>query len=459
LSNQAVVSDGLASDYWRARRDPLFIASCIALIVTAMSFAIRGSLIAPLGEKFHLTKEELGLITGTAFWGFALSTIIGGWLCDVVGMRTLLLLAFVGHAIGIVTTVFANGFATLFLGTLAFGLANGFVEAACNPLIATLYPDQKIKRLSMFHMWFPGGIVIGGLLAYFIDKAAIGGTEHNWQVQMLTMVVPLIIYGFMFIGKKFPATERTASGVSMGQMFAACLTPLYIILLVCMSMSAATELVTGQWMPDILTFTTGYAGILFLVLVNGLMAIGRMFAGEIVHRISPIGMLIASSAFSAVGMFLLTRANSGSSALVAAVIFAIGVCFFWPTMLGVVSERFPRTGALGMSIMGGVGMLSTAIWLPIVGHFYDTGIANALPPGKTADVLKAAAAGSEDAKAWALAQASGGRAGLGILVYLPVILICIFIALFLYDKSRGGYKKEVLVQHQDESEAASTVVG
>jgi fucose permease len=420
-----------------------------------MSFAIRGSLIAPLGVKFNLTKEQLGLITGTAFWGFALSTIIGGWLCDVVGMRTLLLLAFAGHAIGIVTTIFANGFAVLFLGTLAFGLANGFVEAACNPLIATLYPDQKIKRLSMFHMWFPGGIVIGGLLAYLIGNSKIGG-DDNWKVQMLTMALPLAIYGFMFIGKKFPATERTASGVSMGEMFAACLNPLYIILLVCMSMSAATELVTGTWMSDILTFTTGYAGILFLCLVNGLMAIGRMFAGEIVHRISPIGMLIASSAFSAAGMFLLTRADSGSSALVAAVIFAIGVCFFWPTMLGVASERFPRSGALGMSIMGGIGSLSTAIWLPIVGHFYDQGIAKAIPAGKTVDVLKTAAAGTEDAKAWAAAQATGGRAGLGILVYLPVILLVIFIALFMYDKSRGGYKKVVLVQHQDESDVPSS---
>jgi MFS family permease len=457
MSNEAVVSDKLTSDYWRAHRDQLFVASCIALIVTAMSFAIRGELIQPLGEKFNLTKEQLGLITGTAFWGFAVSTIIGGWLCDVVGMRTLLTLALVGHAVGIALTIFANGFTTLYIGTLAFGLANGFVEAACNPLIATLYPDQKIKRLSMFHVWFPGGIVIGGLLAYFIKNIGIGGAD-NWKIQMLTMVLPLGLYGIMFLGQKFPSTERTASGVSMGQMFAACLTPLYLILLICMSMSGATELVTGQWMPNILTFTTGYSGILFLCLINGLMAIGRMFAGEIVHRISPIGMLIASSAFSAVGMFLLTTANSGSTATVAAVIFAVGVCFFWPTMLGVVSERFPRTGALGMAIMGGIGMLSTAIWLPIVGHYYDAGITKALPAGKTAEVLKAAEAGSEDAKAWAAAQAAGGRAGLGILVYLPVILVCIFIALFMYDKSRGGYKKEVLVQHQDEAESAPTTV-
>jgi|SRR5579872_227075 len=449
MSNEAVVSDARVSDYWKSRRDQLFIASCIALIVTAMSFAIRGNIMGDIGTKFNLSKEQLGLITGTAFWGFAVSTVIGGWLCDVVGMRTIIVLAFIGHALSIFTTIFANGFGLLFAGTLAFGLANGFVEAACNPLIATLYPDQKIKRLSMFHMWFPGGIVIGGLLAYLIAQNRLGGAD-NWKVQMLTMLIPLAIYGFLFVGKKFPATERSASGVSMGQMVGAVFAPMFLLLLVCMSMSAATELVTGQWMPNILTVTASVSGILILCLVNGLMAIGRMFAGEIVHRISPIAMLIGSSTFSAVGMFMLTRANSAPTAVIAAVLFAIGVCFFWPTMLGIASERFPRTGALGMAIMGGIGSISTAIWLPIVGHFYDAGIAKTIPAGKTVAMLQAAAPNTPDAVAWAAAQAAGGRAGLGILVALPIILLCVFIAIYMYDKSRGGYQKVVLVQHQEE---------
>ena len=449
---------GAVSDYWLARREQLFWASCISLIVTAMSFAIRGAIIAQLGKQFSLKNEELGLITSTAFWGFAITTIIGGWLCDVVGMGRLLTLAFIGHAIGIVTTIFAGAFGsdrvfiTLFLGTLAFGLANGLVEAACNPLIATLYPEEKIKRLNRFHMWFPGGIVIGGLLAYAIDQVNVGGTDHSWQVKMLTMVLPLLVYGFMFFGKKFPKTERSASGVSMGDMFKACVTPLFLVFLVCMVFSSATELVTGQWMPKILTVTTGWNGILFLVLINGLMAIGRAFAGDIVHRISPVAMLIGSAAFSAAGMFMLSKASNGTSALVASVIFAVGVCFFWPTMLGVVSERFPRTGALGMSIMGGVGMMSTAIFLPIVGKYYDQGIATSLnlqnPTPAQLKPLQDAAAGTPEAIQWAHAQVVGGNAGLNVLVILPVILLVIFIAIFVYDKSRGGYKKEILVQDQ-----------
>jgi MFS family permease len=451
-------STGAVSDYWVARREKLFWASCISLIVTAMSFAIRGAIIAQLGKQFALTNEQLGLITSTAFWGFAITTIIGGWLCDVVGMGKLLTLAFIGHTVGIVTTIFAgsfgatNVFMTLFLGTLAFGLANGLVEAACNPLIATLYPEEKIKRLNRFHMWFPGGIVIGGLLAYAIDQLGIGGADHSWQVKMLTMVLPLVIYGFMFFGKKFPKTERSASGVSAADMFKACATPLFLVFLVCMLFSSATELVTGQWLPTILTVTTGWNGILFLVLINGLMAIGRAFAGDIVHRISPVAMLIGSAAFSAAGMFMLSKASNGSSALVASVIFAVGVCFFWPTMLGVVSERFPRTGALGMSIMGGTGMLSTAVFLPIVGKYYDQGINAAVnltnPTPAQLEVFSKAPAGTPEAAQWAHAQVVGGNAGLNVLVILPVILLFIFIAIFVYDKSRGGYKKEILVQDQ-----------
>ena len=440
-------SNSTVSDFWVARREQLFWASCTALIVTAMSFAIRGNLIDPLGKQFHLDKAQLGIITGTAFWGFAITTIIGGWLCDIVGMGRLLVLAFIGHTIGILLTIFANGFGTLFLGTLAFGLANGLVEAACNPLIATLYPEDKITRLNRFHMWFPGGIVIGGLLAFAITKLGVGGTDHNWQIQMLTMVLPLVVYGFMFFGKQFPKTERSASGISMGEMFKACVTPLFLVFLACMTLSSATELVTGQWMTNILTFTTKQDGILFLVLITGLMAVGRGSAGNIVHRISPVAMLIGSAAFSSLGLFLLTKAHDGVSATIASVIFAAGVCFFWPTMLGVVSERFPRTGALGLSIMGGVGMLSVSLGNFVVGKYYDQGIINFLGTDKL-DPFKNAAAGTPEAAKWAAAQSVGGIAGLNVLVILPVILLFIFIAIFVYDKSRGGYKKEVLVQDQ-----------
>lgn len=458
MSTQTANSGNVAglNDYWLARRDQLFLASCISLIVTAMSFAIRGALIDPLGKQFDISNANMGIIAGTAFWGFALATIIGGLLCDIVGMGRLLTLSFIGHTIGILLTIMATGFWSLFLGTLAFGLANGCVEAACNPLIATLYPDQKIKRLGLFHAWFPGGIVIGGLAAWIITKLNIGvdpagGMGYGWKIQMATMILPLIIYGFLFLGKKFPKTEREASGVSMSNMFQETLRPLYIIFVACMILTAATELVTGTWLTSILGATTGLYGnaILLLVWISGLMAVGRMFAGPIVHRISPVVLLITSAVFSAIGLFLLSRADSAVSGAFAATLFAFGVCFFWPTMLGVASERFPKTGALGLSVMGGLGMLSVAIFLPIVGGRVDEGIKAALPSGTTLEALQLAAAKSTTAAdQLAAAQAAGGRAGMSFMVYLPIILIFAFLAVYLYDRSRGGYRQETLIQDQ-----------
>src|SRR5687768_9387357 len=142
-------------------RSGLFWASCIALIVTAMTFGIRAGILGPLGQEFGLNARELGIVTGTAFWGFTLAMIIGGPLCDVIGMRVLLIIAFIGHVAGIVLTIFATGFWSLFISTLDLGISNGMVEAACNPLITSMFPDKKTEKLNLFHLWYPGGIVIG----------------------------------------------------------------------------------------------------------------------------------------------------------------------------------------------------------------------------------------------------------------------------------------------------------
>lgn len=418
-------------------RDRLFMASCIALIVTAMSFAIRGDIMGTLGAQFNLTNEQLGWIAGTAFWGFTLSMMVGGPLCDWVGMGRLLTLAVVGHGLGILLTIFANGFAMLYAGTLAIGMANGMVEAACNPLVATLYPEEKIKKLNHFHVWFPGGIVIGGLVSFALTKAGVG-----WEVKMATMLLPMAIYGFMFLGQKFPATERVASGVSTGDMFKECLRPFFLIWLLCMLMTASTELGPNQWIPNILTFTASVPGILVLVWINGLMAIGRQFAGPVVHSLSPFGLLIGSATFSGIGLLWLSYARDGVTAFAAATVFAIGVCYFWPTMLGVTSERLPKTGALGLAIVGGSGMLAAAFILPEMGKIYDNYTHLALPSGVTEDQLRAAAAGTEMAGQWARAQAQGGAMALRYVAVLPVILVVIFAILFLRSRAVGGYKAE-----------------
>lgn len=427
-------------------RSRFFLASCIALVVTAMSFAIRADIMGELETTFSLSKTQLGEIASTAFWGFTLAMIFGGPLCDVFGMGRLLALAFIGHVAGIGLTIFATGYGMLFSGTLCIGLANGFVEAACNPLIATIFADEKTKKLNQFHVWFPGGIVIGGLVAFALTQAELG-----FQAKMATMLLPALIYGAMFLGKGFPKTERAASGVTMGQMFSECLRPLFLIMVACMFLTASTELGPNQWLPNILTFSAGVSGILVLVYINGLMAVGRQFAGPVVHKLSPSGMLFGSAVVSAAGLLALSRAQGGFQAFGAATIFAIGICYFWPTMLGFVSERLPKTGALGLAIMGGAGMLSVSWILPIMGGIYDSQNAAALglPEELEGDALagaldtfRTAAEGSPEAAQWIEAQAIGGAETLGTVFWLPVALIAVFGLLYLSDRRKGGYKAE-----------------
>ncbi len=400
----------------------LFLASRIALVVTAMSFAIRGGAAGPWGTQFQLTHEQVGVVLSPALWGFTVAMIFGGPLCDLVGLGRIVGFAFFGHLVGIVLTIFAWNFWSLFAANLIFGVANGSVEAACNPLITTLYPNDKTTKLNHFHVWFPGGLVIGSVLAYFMSKAGLG-----WKPQFATMLVPLAIYGILFLGQSFPKTERVQRGVSTASMWGACFHPLFLVMVVCMLMTATTELGTNTWITNILT-NAGIPGILVLAWINGVMAVGRQCAGPFVHKISPIGMLIMSSVLSMLGLYAMSR-STGSMLYLAATVFALGICFFWPTMLGYTNTRFPNTGALGLAIMGGAGMLAAGISAPIIGKIYDDGIARHIPPGQTPDLLAAAPAGTPLADTWSQVQAAGGLEALGKIALLPLILCFIFIVL------------------------------
>ena len=393
----------------------LFCASCVALIVTAMSFALRGGAASAWAGEFHLSNEQIGWINGTAFWGFTLAMIVGGPLCDLLGLGAIMRIAFVGHLAGVLLTIFAWDYWSLYAGTLIFGIANGSVEAACNPLITTLFPGDKTTKLNAFHVWFPGGIVIVGLLAYLLGHLGLG-----WKIQFACMLIPLAAYGMMFMREKFPKTERVEQGISTGTMFAACLNPLFILMVACMLLTAATELAPNQWIPNILT-NAGVSGMLVLVWITGIQAVGRMFAGVFVHRIAPEGMLLASAAISAIGLYALSI-STGAMLFAAATVFAVGVCFFWPTMLGYVSERFPKTGALGLAIMGGAGMLSVSIVLPVMGRIYDAGIAARLTPGE---------------KATAVIEAAAGLQTLGRVAALPCLLLVVFCLVFFLQKRSG----------------------
>jgi fucose permease len=407
----------------------LFWAGCLSLLVTSLSFGIRAGILNDLGDQFSLDKAQLATIAATAFWGFPLAVIIGGMVVDIIGMKKLLVAAFVFHLAGIILTIFAGGFWTLFISTLLIGIANGTVEAACNPLVAALYPNDKTTKLNHFHLWFPGGIVIGTLIVFFLSKAGIG-----WQVQVGLMLIPTLIYGYLFSKLQFPVTERVAAGVSTGEMYKALLNPLFIFMIICMFGTAITELFTGQWIDVLLRNVTDNA-ILILTLSTGVMVVGRGLAEPVVHRLSPTGVLVISAILSALGIYMLGH-TSGSMIFVGALVFGMGVCYFWPTMLGFVAENLPRTGAVGLNLMGGAGMFAVSIYTMIMGGFYDRIVAEKLPAGAALDTYQKAAPGSTEATAYAAARSAAGPEVLNATLVIPIILIVAFIGLYFYMKGR-----------------------
>lgn len=412
----------------------LFVASCMALLVTSLSFGIRAGILGGLGVEFHLDTQQLSIIAGTAFWGFPLAVVIGGFIVDVIGMKRLLLAAFILHLLGIVLTVFASGFWSLFISTLFIGMANGTVEAACNPLVATIFPDNKTTKLNHFHLWFPGGIVVGTLLVFLLSKLGL-----SWQLQVATMIIPTLIYGYLFLKLDFPVTERVASGVSSAQMYKSILSPLFIVMFILMFGTAITELFTGQWINVLLKNVTENA-ILILALTAGVQTLGRGVAGPVVHKISPTGVLLFSAIFSALGLYLLSHV-SGNMIFVAAVIFGMGVTYFWPTMLGFISENIPQSGALGMNLMGGAGMFAVSVYMYFMGGFYDSIIVKQLPAGASLDAYRSAAAGSAEATAFSQATSVAGPEIINATLIIPVMLIAAFAGLFFFMRSRKKVEK------------------
>jgi MFS family permease len=393
----------------------LFIASCVALLATAMTFAIRGDIMSDFERDFALSKTDVGWIAGAAFWGFGLSILMGGPLCDLLGMGTLLRLAAAGHIAGTIVTVAAPDFLVLFAATLMIGIANGLVEAAINPLVATVYSDDKTRRLVALHAWFPGGIVIGGVLSFLftqLNPAAVFGAGALWQWKMLLVLVPSIAYTFLFYGQPFPPTERAAAGVPFVDMFREILRPLFIVVWLCMWVTAATELGPGQWMSNIFNEvmkSSAQAGILVLVWVNGIMYLIRQFLAGAAHRVSPVALIAFTAIPAAAGLFLFGMARTPFTAFATAALFAAGTALWWPTMLGITSERFPRGGALLLAIIGASGAFSSAIAGPVMG--------------------------------W-INERYGADRVLSIWAVLPAALIVIFTGIYLRDRVSGGYRVE-----------------
>ncbi|EWH11399.1 major facilitator superfamily transporter [Catenovulum agarivorans DS-2] len=385
----------------------LFIASCIALTVTAMTFAIRAGILGQLSESFNLTDSQLGWINAMAFLGFPVATMFGGLLYNWIGARKLILIAFIGHLLGLALTIMADGFWLLLVSSFFVGFANGAVEAGCNPLIADIYNKNKTTMLNRFHVWFPGGIVIGALISKFMTDMGLG-----WELQIAVMLIPTVIYGFMMFTQKFPEAVHIENSTSAN--IKALFSPLFLFMVLCMTLTATTELGTQQWIERILG-ATGASPMLIMAMITGLMAVGRYFAGPLVHTLNPVGILLMSAVLSAAGIYLMSTVTGGM-VYVAAIVFALGVTYFWPTMIGFIAEYQPKTGALGMSLIGGAGMFAVSMWNPIIGGWIDAARAAAEAQNLT---------GAE-------AELVAGQVALSNLAIFPTILIVAFAALYLF---------------------------
>jgi MFS family permease len=367
----------------------LLYAGFMAILAAGVGFSVRAGVLGQWAEQFGFTMTELGTITGGGLTGFGLVIIITSLFADKIGYGKLMVAAFVLHFISAVLTLstpafFASGgkdaaYWCLFSAMFIFAIGNGVCEAVVNPLTATLFPKNKTHYLNILHAGWPAGLVLGGLASTFMaakvnDAGQVITAAVDWKIQMSLFLIPVLIYGIMLLGQKFPKSEVASAGITIGRMVGSILTPLFILLLVVHALVGYVELGTDSWIGKITgTIMESPAnGTKLFVYTSLLMFILRFMAGPIVHRISPLGLLFVSSILGTIGLTLLGNATSIIMCVLAATVYACGKTFLWPTMLAVASERFPKGGAVAIGLIGGVGMLSAGLLGgPAIGYKQD----------------------------------------------------------------------------------------
>ena len=492
------------ADFSEAQKRWLFIGCFIALAATSFGFVVRTVLMVEWGLEFNLTEVQKGEIFGVGLWPFAISIILFSLVIDKIGYGKAMAFAFACHASSVVLTIFATGYWSLYIATFIAALGAGTVEAAINPAVATMYPKDKTKWFIMLHGGWPAGLVLGGMLAI-----GMGALAWEWKVALI--LIPTLTYGAMLFKHPFPVNERVASGVSynamlkqagglgalivlylifseIGRVFdveplittglavavAAAFglyvkslgRPIFVILLLIMIPLATTELGTDAWITPLmetemaaLNMHPGWV----LIYTSAIMLVLRLFAAPIVHKLSPLGLLMASSAVAAVGLVALSS-TTGMMIFVAATLYALGKTFLWPTMLGVVAEQYPEGGALTLNATGGVGMLAVGVVGAVfLGLIQDQSIETQLAdenPAIHAQVVstKNSVFGEYDAVDPALrANVSdeenviidqtvekATQGALTTVAIFPVLMFFSYLGLMLFYRSKGGYKPKEL---------------
>ncbi|MEM9645916.1 MAG: MFS transporter [Planctomycetota bacterium] len=347
-------------------RKKLLFAGILTLIAAGIGFGVRGGLLSVWAGQYGFTMTELGNITGGGLVGFGVVILFAGFLIDRIGYKALLMAAFVCHLVSAVmvfaaTPVFnASGkdavYDLLYWSMFIFAVGNGICEAVINPLTAALFPKEKTHYLNILHAGWPAGLVIGALIVFAVDLVA-------WEILMATFLVPVLIYGFIVLSEKFPSTAAQEGGNSYGAMLGSLMVPFFFILVIAHACVGYVELGTDSWINKITSSILDSAtlGTALFIYTSLLMTVLRFFAGPIVHKISSLGLLLASAIIGALGLYLISIGTNVVFMFVAASVYALGKTFLWPTMLGVLGERFPQSATVGMAIMGCVGMLSAGL--------------------------------------------------------------------------------------------------
>ncbi len=495
-----------------------FAVCFAALVATSFCFILRASSLDAWGVDFGLSETQKGELFGVGLWPFAISIVLLSLIIDRVGFKAILWFAAACHLAGLAMTLMADGYWSLYWSGFVLSLGNGAVEAGINPLISRQFRHDKTTWLNRLHAGWPAGFVLGGLLALFLGSDAFKGIYSGpvgWRVTMALMLIPVVIYIVMLLPRVFPQSERVAAGVSYREMLAeagfisafviavlmilelgrvfglpaaiewgliAAITigyglwsrspgkPLFIVMILVMIPLAVTELGTDGWITSMMNKTMGDLGLpaqAVLIYTMTLVLVLRLFAGPLVHKLSPIGLLAASAALAAIGLVLLSK-TAGVMLLVAATVYGVGKAFFWPTSLGVVAEQSPRGGAITLNVVAAVGMLGAGIvGSPVIGGVQDramvehiaeydakngTQLSGSLTEQRKGmfgsytaiDPARRAAISASDQAVVDKIDAESKLEALRTIAVLPVIMLLVYLGLLLYFRSKGGYKPVVL---------------
>ncbi|MDR8390193.1 MFS transporter [Aliifodinibius sp. S!AR15-10] len=390
------MTEGNASN--TVNRERLFWGICLALLPTAFSFVLVSNILNQLKTEFILTNGQVGYIGGAALWGMAVSLLTVGPFLEKIGFKRATQGAFVGHLAGVTLFLAAYPFAgepyafwILFLGAIGFGAGNGMIEVAGNPMVTSLYPKNKTTKLNHFHAFFPGGMVFGGLLGWVMTQIGVIGPVNigHWTLQIAIIYIPIFAYGAMILPEKFPKSETEEAGIPFMEVVKYTFThPLVIGLILLKMVTLSIEMGPSRWIPEVLQ-AAGVHGMLVFVWISGLMMVLRMFAAPFVEKFSPTGMLLGASVLTGSGLLMFAFIESGLVPLMlAGTVFACGVAFYFPTMVGLMSERFPKAGSLGIVLMIGMGFLAAGGSNAIMGEIADSYLPDGLDKQQTISVLE-----------------------------------------------------------------------